>query len=209
LAPRACGILRPHREERHGDRARQKSAGRLRPSSPQCWSPLLDLLRGDTTFATFAFECYEYSTSWLEFNILKRIPRLEEVSLGLAKFLEASRFDAYRDITLVGHSLGGLVVQSYLAERLKAGKGEDLARIRQVILLAAPNLGSTRFCPKDYATCDECDKRIWDDPLPCVHTDASGIWEWELTDIREGIIDVRWEFAGAATPAGATVDPSA
>src|SRR5271157_5085855 len=117
-------------------------------SSPACWEPLLQQLRSDAPVAaSFDFVCYQYSTSWLTFSFLRRIPRLEEISSGLTEFLEESRFADYADITLVGHSQGGLVIQSYLAEKLKAGQGEDLARIRQVILVATPNLGSTVLQP--------------------------------------------------------------
>lgn len=117
-------------------------------SSPACWEPLLQQLRSDASLAaSFDFACYQYSTSWLNFSFLRRIPRLEEVSSGLAEFLEESRFADVADITLVGHSQGGLVIQSYLAEKLKAGQGEDLARIRQVVLIATPNLGSTMLQP--------------------------------------------------------------
>ncbi|HEU4389558.1 MAG TPA: hypothetical protein VFV34_17265, partial [Blastocatellia bacterium] len=50
-------------------------------------------------------------------------------------------------LTLVGHSQGGLVIQGYLANTLEAGQAEKLSQIRQAILMATPNLGSTIFSP--------------------------------------------------------------
>jgi pimeloyl-ACP methyl ester carboxylesterase len=117
-------------------------------SSPDCFRPLLELLRADSGMTRlFDFECYQYSTSWLTLNIVRRIPRLEELSAGLAGFLESERFRGYEHITLVGHSQGGLVIQSCLAEKLKAARGEELSRIRQVILVATPNQGSNLLEP--------------------------------------------------------------
>ncbi|MER5619174.1 hypothetical protein ABT068_45715, partial [Streptomyces sp. NPDC002215] len=46
-------------------------------------------------------------------------------------------------VVLVAHSQGGLVVQRYLSRMLHQGKGEELARIRGVVLYACPNDGSS------------------------------------------------------------------
>ena len=117
-------------------------------SSAECWTDLLSGLRTDPRVDTACdLECYSYPTRWFNLRFCQRIPRLQEVSAGLAQFLEAARFQDYTDITLVGHSQGGLVIQSYLAEKLRAGRGEDLSRIAQVILVATPNLGSTLLSP--------------------------------------------------------------
>ena len=44
-----------------------------------------------------------------------------------------SLFHTYdlNDVVLVGHSQGGLVIQSYLAEELTSGRGRTLAPLRQ------------------------------------------------------------------------------
>jgi hypothetical protein len=44
---------------------------------------------------------------------------------------------------LVGHSQGGLVILRYVIDKLNKGKVEDLYRLRLVVLVATPNLGST------------------------------------------------------------------
>ena len=45
-------------------------------------------------------------------------------------------------IVLVTHSQGGLIVQRYLARRLASGHGEELRRIRRIVMYACPNNGS-------------------------------------------------------------------
>src|SRR5262249_49068818 len=112
-------------------------------SSSRCWKPFLDLLQRDTTLREkFDFVCYEYETPWLRFNPLKRIPRLREIGSGLGNFLSLSRFSQYKECVLIGHSLGGLVIQSYISESITEREGTDLERITSVVLFATPNRGS-------------------------------------------------------------------
>src|SRR5262245_14230323 len=116
-------------------------------SSAASWGPLLDLLRPDPAVASrFDLELFGYPTQWLSLNPLRRIPRLREVSEKLRAFVDSPRFYD-RELTLVGHSQGGLVIQDYLAALLREGLGEKLAQVRQVILMARPNLGATILSP--------------------------------------------------------------
>lgn len=112
-------------------------------SSAECWRPMLDMLRDDPDVASvFDFECFEYSTGILRVPIIRRFPNVFEIGRGLSTWLE-SLDDNYRDVTLIGHSQGGLVIQSFLLDRLDEDRGESLERIRHVLLIATPNLGST------------------------------------------------------------------
>jgi pimeloyl-ACP methyl ester carboxylesterase len=113
-------------------------------SSVACWAPLLKLFKQDPDIAgAFDLACYEYPTPWFNWRFLRRIPTLAEIAGGLANFLESAAIDSYRELILVGHSQGGLVIQRYLVDRLSRGKVEDLYRLRLVVLIATPNLGST------------------------------------------------------------------
>ena len=113
-------------------------------SSKSCWSKLLELLESDPDIAAcYDLACFEYPTSWFNLRFARRIPRLLEIARGLAGFLESNDLRAYREVVLVGHSQGGLVIQSYLADKLGRGLVEDLYRMRLVMLIATPNLGST------------------------------------------------------------------
>lgn len=113
-------------------------------SSAECWNPLLKLLKHDPKIAeAFDLACFEYPTQLVSLNPLRRIPRLQEIAKLLAGFLADKRYAGYQEITLVGHSQGGLVIQCFLVSQLQEGKGEKLENIRQVLLVATPNLGST------------------------------------------------------------------
>src|SRR6185503_14005194 len=112
-------------------------------SSGACWDSLITLLQGDPDVSQeFDFQRFEYSTGVVRLPVLRRFPNVFEIGRGLAQYLDSLE-QPYRDITLVGHSQGGLVIQASLLDRLDQDRGESLETIRQVLLLATPNLGST------------------------------------------------------------------
>src|SRR5271166_3489253 len=112
-------------------------------SSPKCWDPFLTRLRKDDelTGKGFLFTCFQYPTKFVEWKPATRIPGIEECASGLADFIDSQ--DACDQLFLVGHSMGGLVIQSFLAQKIRDQRGVDLAKIRSVILFATPNRGST------------------------------------------------------------------
>ena len=115
-------------------------------SSSECWSPLLKLLNQDPRIRDrFDLACYDYPTKWFSFQPLRKIPALHEIGQGLGTFLNQRQFAAYPDLMLVGHSQGGLVIQSWLTSKLQEGEGEALDRVRQAIFIATPNRGSQLF----------------------------------------------------------------
>jgi surfactin synthase thioesterase subunit len=112
-------------------------------SSSECWAPLLKLLAADERITSrYDFATWDYPTKWVELNLFGRIPSLHELGRSLATELELPRYRG-RELTLVGHSQGGLVIQSYLAEELGRGCASALRNIRQVIFFATPTEGST------------------------------------------------------------------
>jgi len=115
-------------------------------SSPDCWNPMLSLVKTDPVLRnSFFVTRFSYATHWFQFSVLRRIPRLSEIGAQLRAFLDMEEHDQYKRVILVGHSQGGLVIQSFLAEELNAGRGNELFRIAQVLLISTPNLGSTLF----------------------------------------------------------------
>ena len=112
-------------------------------SSSKCWKPMLELLQGDEEVTSrYEFVTWEYPTKWVELNLLGRIPRLQEIGRSLAGEIDSPRYRGRR-VTLVGHSQGGLVIQSYIAALLTSGQGAQLRGVEQAIFFATPCEGST------------------------------------------------------------------
>ena len=116
-------------------------------STPAVWKPLVDKLAADPVVnASLCLKCFGYNSPKISLNPLTRVPNLSDVATSLATYLDTeSELRRCDRIALIGHSQGGLVIQTFLAERLFAGDGERLARIRGVMMLATPNTGSQLF----------------------------------------------------------------
>src|SRR5688572_3438984 len=115
--------------------------------SGKAWDKLQSLLvKDDRINSTYELRLFEYPTPWINFNPFHRIPRIQEIARSLREFIDSPDFYG-KELTLVGHSQGGLVIQSFISEILSAGKGERLDSVRQVILFATPNLGSAFVSP--------------------------------------------------------------
>ncbi len=112
-------------------------------SNTECWTPFLKRLNADADIVSqgFRFLRYAYPTKFLELSVTKRIPDIGECGDGLGDYIENEAPDG--PLMLVGHSMGGLVIQSYLAGKITNLRGQDLERIRSVILFATPNRGAT------------------------------------------------------------------
>jgi hypothetical protein len=70
-----------------------------------------------------------------------RVPAFDDIAQTLATRYTVTLSSA-PPIAIVTHSQGGLVLQRFLAWMLQQGRGQDLARICTVIMLACPNNGS-------------------------------------------------------------------
>jgi pimeloyl-ACP methyl ester carboxylesterase len=103
------------------------------------WSPLLQLLGADHTFDRVTLDCYAYPTRLLSIPFLAPPPGLNELVEGLHTFLH-DRYGHYERIDLVAHSLGGVVVRTFLVAELRNGSPLP---IRKVGLIAVPNAGSS------------------------------------------------------------------
>jgi pimeloyl-ACP methyl ester carboxylesterase len=119
-------------------------------SSADTWGPLLKLLKQDAAIsAEFDLHTFSYETAVAALPVVRRLPTLQEIGKSLRAWLTRELFgpdgqERYIDITLVGHSMGGLIIQSALLELLTPPDStRTLNRIRQVILFATPNFGST------------------------------------------------------------------
>ena len=117
-------------------------------SSEECWRKLIGLMETDNRItAKYKLDTFSYSTAKFELNPLRRIPSLKEVACALDDFIQKKFSSDYpehfTDLTLVGHSMGGLVIQTYIAGKLgQRGEGRELGIVRQVMMIATPNRGS-------------------------------------------------------------------
>lgn len=117
-------------------------------SSDETWTTLRDALLSDER-VTARFEIappFNYLSRLFRIPIYQRSPSISEIAGQLCDHLNrvapASDRGQGVDLILVGHSMGGLVIQKYMEECFGSPASGELQRIRQVILLATPNFGS-------------------------------------------------------------------
>jgi pimeloyl-ACP methyl ester carboxylesterase len=114
-------------------------------SSPETWAPMASALAQDQDIAhRVRVDLFSYSSPKVQFNPLRRIPNLNSIASTLDVYLNSS-IPADEPIILVGHSQGGLVIQKYMVDLLRDGRGLELQRVQGVALYATPNSGSEFF----------------------------------------------------------------
>ena len=113
-------------------------------SSPDCWNTFRGFLEKDPDFPARGYKFlwdFQYPTKALQLLPQKRIPSIAECGAYLRDYVQRNAPEG--SVMLVGHSMGGLVIQSYLAGKIAKQEGRDLARIRTVVTFSTPNRGST------------------------------------------------------------------
>ena len=111
-------------------------------SDRHCWDTLCRLFGEDARLQEqFEVDCFEYPTSLFGTGDEISRLRLRELAGLLLEYLALPRFSG-RELVLMGHSQGGLVIQAYLVLLLEARQSKQLRHIRQAIFIATPNLGS-------------------------------------------------------------------
>ena len=114
-------------------------------STTACWDELKKLMDKDPAIlAAFDREyfAYESKIGFGLFNIQQKLPDYGEIAKEFDTFVSEKFTSDYYELYLVGHSQGGLVLQEWLVRQLNAGRGRDLRRVRELIMLATPTLGS-------------------------------------------------------------------
>ena len=112
-------------------------------SGPDIWDPFRERMKDDPDFASDRFQtlAFSYPTSLLQLSPTRRIPSIRDCGDALAGYLKL-RCKNTGPIFLVGHSMGGLVIEAMMVNTLRAKRGADLKQVRGVILFATPNRGS-------------------------------------------------------------------
>lgn len=106
-------------------------------SGPKVWDRFLSLIEGDADLDFVDTRTLGYATGFGRLRPDRALPSLSTVADHLKTLLETE--PAHRPLVLVGHSMGGLVIQRWLVRMLAEGRGRELARIRRIVLLACPN----------------------------------------------------------------------
>jgi hypothetical protein len=110
-------------------------------SGPEVWEPFQRIIAEDPELGFVKALPFKYSSQKFSLSPLRSIPPYEVIADSLMGYLEVEA-SAYRNVVLVSHSQGGLIVQRYLHRMLSEGRGLELERIRQIVLFACPNAGS-------------------------------------------------------------------
>ncbi|MFC7013176.1 alpha/beta fold hydrolase [Streptomyces viridiviolaceus] len=110
-------------------------------SSPSMWEPFVELIKADAELKFAHPLLFRYATTLRSLHPLRRIPTFDNVADSLREYLDTEGQE-YQNLMLVSHSQGGLIVQRFLARMLHEGRGEDLTRIRRIVMFACPNNGS-------------------------------------------------------------------
>lgn len=113
-------------------------------SSAEIWQHFDQLIRSDPDLSHVTILSFEYSSPKFNLSPLRRIPDYNVLADNLQTYLEIDAADQ-ADIVLVSHSQGGLIVQRFLSRMISKGRGDELARIRRIVMFACPNSGSEIF----------------------------------------------------------------
>jgi hypothetical protein len=120
------------------------------------WGNFPELLTRDPRLHHYDFLFWGYSSNFLiprEDFFLDNVKQLftqflsrhktnqhiEIVAQGLQT--ELKYLEDYDNIKLIGHSLGGLIIRSYIIKNLKENNKKNLEKINQIILFGTPNEG--------------------------------------------------------------------
>jgi pimeloyl-ACP methyl ester carboxylesterase len=112
-------------------------------SSPATWDRLNAVWSADEQLRGLRIHPFEYPSPKkprLPFSGT-RVPDYDDIAQTLATEYTVELAEA-ADIAIVTHSQGGLILQRFLAWMLQEGQGQELVRIRTIVMLACPNGGS-------------------------------------------------------------------
>ncbi|MFE1592885.1 esterase/lipase family protein [Nocardia sp. NPDC058705] len=109
-------------------------------SNERTWDRFAEVITADGELAGVTIKRFSYATPVLRLGPLRRIPDLADMASSFREWLRGEPQD--RPVVIVSHSMGGLVAQRFLAERLRAGRLDELSNIVGVVMFACPNQGS-------------------------------------------------------------------
>jgi HAD superfamily phosphoserine phosphatase-like hydrolase len=116
--------------------------GGTRYGKKPTWGHFPNYLYEDLPFADIGL--YRYRTLWGRLRFTRSIDLDKEAEI----FADIVRdLDSYTRIVLIGHSMGGLLCKAVIKSLLDTNQTDVLARIKGMVLMATPQLGSLRVIP--------------------------------------------------------------
>ena len=102
------------------------------------WGGFPALVRSDHDLSGIEVGFFSYPTSLFRLPFMRKAPRVQTLA-GALQTLVDNRFRGHNDITLVCHSLGGLIGKHYLIDQFDQDRP---VRVRRLVLFAVPNNGA-------------------------------------------------------------------
>jgi pimeloyl-ACP methyl ester carboxylesterase len=107
--------------------------------SETTWGKFPEFLRKDASIARrYAVASFSFPTAIWRLPFMRKAPKIQVLASALKTQING-RFRAYSDITLVCHSLGGVIAREYVLEEIK---DNIPLKVSGLVLFAVPNNGS-------------------------------------------------------------------
>jgi pimeloyl-ACP methyl ester carboxylesterase len=102
------------------------------------WGRFPELLSKEEEFEKLKVGHFSYPTSLFRWPFSRRAPKVQTLAGALQTQID-NRFEKFEEITLVCHSLGGLIAKQYLVDQVELGR---VLRVKRLLLYAVPNNGA-------------------------------------------------------------------
>lgn len=113
--------------------------------SVKTWGEFPRLLQADPQLGDYDFCFWGYPSDLNPVYLVSKFfwsdnPDLDTMGRGLRAFLD-NACQSYKKLTLVAHSMGGLIVQLFILQEIAAGRKLHLDRLTEVVLYGTPSGG--------------------------------------------------------------------
>jgi hypothetical protein len=117
------------------------------------WKSFLNVLLNDEQLQSFGVFVWKYPTHLepgLWRNILDSVkgitlyeatPRIKQIGAAWNSTYQ-TQFQNYQDVVLICHSMGGLVIKSWIVDMLANGQSASLSKLRHIAFYATPHEGA-------------------------------------------------------------------
>lgn len=102
------------------------------------WGEFNKIIKSDEKLSQYKIEFYPYPTSLLKFFPWSIFPKIQDLADGFRTFIN-NRTTSDDKVTVVTHSMGGLIARKYFVEEIK---NKRKLRAKKLLLFACPNKGA-------------------------------------------------------------------